>query len=162
MKKILFSASLLLMAISVYGQTAGPQPQPCTLKLSQAPSVRGVKLDMTLDELFALFPGSSNEGRITQALSQSEGYDRFGEAGFSIAPTTYSTKDRFAGISVYFVDSFDRRIVSFTAVYDRFPKGPRWHSVDDLIQRFAESFHLPEPEGLDPGWQRQKIEMQWL
>ena len=69
MKHILVSAAFLLLTISAQAQTA--DPHPCTLKLSQAPAVRGVKLDMTADELFSLFPGLSE--KVAYTLN-TEGY----------------------------------------------------------------------------------------
>jgi hypothetical protein len=143
MKHILLSASLLLIAISTQGQTASLPPQPCTIKLSQAPSVRGVKLNMTVDELLPLFPGSSDSGGIKNSLTAAEGYPNFGYGSFGISPSNWANKERFAGISSYFFSTFDRRIVALTITYDRFPEGARWKNPDDLIQRFSDSLHLP-------------------
>lgn len=137
MRHILFSA-FLLFSISTYGQTA--VPQPCTLKLSQAPAVRGVKLDMTVDELFSVFPGLSEK---VAYLMNSDGYPNFGFVAFGITPSNYSTKDRFVGIEQYYVRLFDRRVVGLDVSYPPFPTGARWRNTDDLVQIFAESLHLP-------------------
>src|SRR4030095_7098060 len=110
MRHILVSASLLLIAISTYGQTDSPQPQPCTLKLSQAPAVRGVKLGMTVDELFPLFPGMSDNAEVQRTISAAEGFPNFGEVAFSIYPSNWGNKEQFAGISNVWVHAFDRRI----------------------------------------------------
>jgi len=151
MRHILVSASLLLIAISTYGQSDN-SPQPCTLKLSQAPAVRGVKLGMTVDELLPLFPGVSDSVNLKQALAAAEGFPRFGDATFSINPANWGNKERFAGISSYFIHTFDRRIIGLNVQYDGFPSGARWKSADDLIQRFSDSLHLPGPKewGPDP------------
>jgi hypothetical protein len=142
---------VLLIAISTYGQSDSP-PQPCTLKLSQAPAVRGVKLGMTVDELFALFPGSSDSLNIKQTLSAAEGFPKFGDAYFGISPSSWGNKERFAGINYYSLHTFDRRIIGLSVQYDGFPSGARWKSTDDLIQRFSDSLHLPGPKewGPDP------------
>ena len=145
MKHILLSASLLLMAVSTYGQTNSPSSQPCTLKLSQAPAVRGVKLGMAVDELLSLFPGNSDNAGIKQALSAAEGYSHFGEATFYIHPSLGANKERYSGIAAYFLRSFDGRLVSIEVQYESFPAGARWKSADDLIPRFSDSFHLPGP-----------------
>jgi hypothetical protein len=151
MRHILLSAFLLLTAISTYGQTDSP-PQPCTLKLSQAPAVRGMKLGMTVDELFPLMPGSSDNAGYKQILSAAEGYPKFGDAAFSIFPSSWGNKERFAGISDLWVHTFDRRIIGLTVRYEQFPSGARWKNADDLIQRFSDSLHLPGPKewGPDP------------
>ncbi len=138
MKHIVVSAALLLLTTSVYGQTASAQP--CTLKLSQAPAVRGLKLDMTLDELFEQFPGLAERvGR----LAGSNAFPNFGYSSFNISPSDYSTKDRFSGINGIHIGAFDRRIVSLDVDYMAFPAGARWRNTGDLVQRFAESLHLP-------------------
>ena len=146
MKHILLSAFLLLAAISTYGQTDGPPPEPCRLKLSQAPAVRGVKLGMTVDELLPLFPGITDTSGINRMLSAAEGYPHFGDASFSIGPSSWANTDRFAGISSYFVHTFDRRIIALGVQYEGFPTGARWKDPDDLIQRFSDSLHLPGPK----------------
>ena len=143
MRHILLPALFLLFAISIYGQTDNPPPQSCTLKLSQAPAVRGVKLGMTVDDLLALFPGSSDSGGIQHALSAADGYSNFGAAAFSISPSDWPNKERYAGISHYYIRLFDRRIVAFDVNYESFPVGPRWKTADELIQRFSDSLHLP-------------------
>ncbi len=150
MRHFLVATSFLLLTISTYSQTPGTQPQPCTLKLSQAPSVRGVKLDMTVDQLLPLFPGSSDDAQIKRRLSESEGYPNFGEASFFIQPSNYSPSERFAGIANYLIRVFDRRVVGVEVDYDRFPRGPRWTNVDDLVQKFADSLHLPSPKNWEP------------
>jgi hypothetical protein len=144
MNHILLSTFLLLTAISTYGQTES-RPQQCTLKLSQAPSVRGLKLNMTADELLALLPDSESEG-IKSALTKAEGYPQFGEMAFDTNPSNWANKERFAGISVYNLRFFDRRLVGLFVRYESFPKGARWKNSDDLIQRFSASFHLPGPK----------------
>lgn len=145
MRQILLLGFLLLTAISTYSQSDGPS-QPCTLKLSQAPAVHGVKLGMTVDELFALFPGSGDKAGLKETLSAADGYSNFGYASFQLTPSLYSTKDNFAGIETYSIQSFDRRVVGFNVSYVAFPTGARWRNPDDLVQRFTESLHLPSPK----------------
>jgi len=150
MRQIRLSAFLLFTAISTYGQTSSPPLQPCTLKLSQAPSVRGLKLNMTVDELLPLLPDSESDA-VKNALRKSEGYPQFGEIWFDSSPSNWASKDRFAGISAYNFRFFDRRLVGLSARYDSFPTGARWKNVDDLIQRFSDSFHLPGPKDWESG-----------
>ena len=150
MRHLLVSSLLLLIAISTYGQTDNPAPQPCTLKLSQAPAVRGVKLGMTIDELLPLFPGAGDSGVINGVLSRAEGYSNFGAASFFITPSDWGNKEHYTGVGSYFFRVFDRRVVGLDVNYDRFPAGPRWKNADELIQRFSESYHLPAPRKWTP------------
>ena len=158
MRHIPGSTLLLLIAISTYSQTENP-PLPCTLKLSQAPAVRGVKLGMTVDELLPLFPGSSYSEVIKGALATAEGFPRFGEASFVLSPVNWGNKEHFAGINNYFFRLFDRRVVLFEARYEQFPQGARWRGPDELIQRFSDSLHLPGPKewATDPGTSRKHL-----
>jgi hypothetical protein len=145
MKRIFLAAICTLTALSAYGQaqTAPPGISSCTLNVAQAPAVRGVKLGMTVDELLALFPGSAENQQTKQILAEADGNPRLGAAFFGISPAGYSTRERYAGISSYGVQAFDRRIVGLYVNYEGPPNGPRWTNVDDLTEKFVESFKLP-------------------
>ena len=146
MRRIVFSAAFLLILVSTYGETAAQQSSACPLKLSQAPAVRGVKLDMNVDEFLSLFPGSSEHEFIKTHLVMADAYPQFGETSFSVSPASYSTRDQFAGVTDYMVRVFDRRIVGLDVFYESFPRGARWRTADDLIQRFSDSLRLPGPK----------------
>ena len=146
MRHVLVSLAFYFLTVSLQGQTAGTPSQPCRLKPSQAPAVRGVKLDMTVDELVSLFPGLDERINLKQRVSQAEGYSSFGYLVFDIDPSSYSTKDKFAGIGHYRFQLFDRRVVTLYVYYPSFPTGARWQNIDDLVQRFANSLHLPNAQ----------------
>jgi len=144
MKHILISVTFLLLTIPAFGQTANSQP--CTLKPSQAPSVRGVRLDMMADELFPLFSSSTEDSaRIKQSLAAAEAYPNFGYAYIGLNLSDFANREQVAGIDYVSVGFFDRRVVSLTVQYERFPKGANWKNIDELIQRFSDAFHLPGP-----------------
>ena len=158
MRLVIVSAFVLLTAIATHSQTEG-QPRTCTLKLSQAPAVRGVKLGTMADELFPLFPsGSETTQRIRQSLSAADGYPNFGYSFFGLNLSDTANKEQFAGINNLTVSTFDRRIVSLNVQYDRFPKGARWKDTDELIQRFSDALRLPGPKEWvnDPEQQNRK------
>jgi|GEM_PF-2519945 len=161
MKRLLLSASLLLISFAAYGQTNSPLAQPCTLKIAQAPAVRGVKIGMMIDEVLPLFPGSSESGAVKQSLSTAEGYPNFGYAYFGLDPSSWGKPERYAGINSYWINTFDRRIVGLSITYQQFPAGARWKNPDDLIQRFSDALHLPGPNAWvsDPnGGGRRKLQ----
>jgi hypothetical protein len=159
MRRIVFSAAFLLILASTFGETAAQQSSACTLKLSQAPAVRGVKLDMKVDDFLSLFPGSSEHDFIKSQLAMADVYPHFGETSFSVIPANYSTRDQFAGVTDYMVRLFDRRIVGLDVYYESFPRGARWRSADDLIQRFSDSLRLPGPKEWipEPGNSRKRL-----
>ena len=144
MKPILLSILLLMTAISTYSQTENPSQ--CTLKLSQAPVVRGVKLGMKAEELLPLFT-SDRENNIKQSLAAGTGYPNFGYSNLGFGPSDVINREQFAGITSFYLGVFDGRIISVAVNYERFPKGARWNGHDDLIQKFSDAFHLPGPKG---------------
>src|SRR5689334_5644619 len=65
---------LSLLMIPSYGQPGGPQQSAqsaCDLTEARMPSVRGVRLGMSLDQLLALFPGSARRKEMKEALARS-------------------------------------------------------------------------------------------
>lgn len=148
MKKILTVATVVIMtALSAYAQTRGGNLSvtPCTLKASQAPEVRGIKLGMTAEDLLALFPGSVSEAGISQAVSKAPNFPSFGVVGLDIVPSRYSTKDRFAGIGYFNFVVLDGRLAQYEVQYQGAPNGPTWRNLDDFVGKIADAFQLPAP-----------------
>jgi len=139
MKRILSATIIILAAVTIYGQT----PAPCTLKLAEAPMVRGVKLGMKTEEMLALFPGSSDQDDIKSMISKPEGYPHFGVTGFSINPGMYSTKERFTGIAGYVFSVVDGRVSQYEVQYLLPPAGPKWTRPEDFVTKIADAFKLP-------------------
>jgi hypothetical protein len=142
--KTLFALTIFLAAISaVYGQSAPTQPSQCSLKLAQAPAVRGIKLGMSAEDLLALFPGSAGEDGIRLSVAKADNYPNFGVVGIDITPNRYSTKERFAGISYFNFVFLDGRVAQSEVQYLPAPNGPTWRNVDDFIAKIADAFHVP-------------------
>jgi hypothetical protein len=58
MNRILFTCGLLLLiAGTLTGQTTSQYTRGATWRGEKAPAIRGVKLGMTADEIYALLPG---------------------------------------------------------------------------------------------------------
>ena len=111
----------------------------CSLTLAQAPTIRDVRLGMSSEEVFKMFPGSSDEPYIQTQLSTAD--QRFGIVEFSI-PTTLLPKPKFEGVSSLSVLFLDNRLSEFAFTYP----GLEWKNVDDFISKFSEAFNLPRPE----------------
>lgn len=141
MKLIFLIAIGALTAVSTYGQTQSAPPviSPCTLKVAQAPAVRGVKLGMKIEEVLALFPGSSEKDEIKSKIVNVDGYPNFGVTEISIFPQDYSTRDRFAGISGFYFVFLDGRIAQNQVGYQ---SPPTWQRVDDFVAKLSDSFKL--------------------
>jgi hypothetical protein len=145
MKSIFAATVLLLVAVSGSSQTPTDQPKPCSLKLPQSPSVRGVKLGMKAEDVLALFPGSADRDDIRNVLSQGDGYPHFGVVGIQIGPSQYSTKARFEGIASYSFLLVDGRVGEYQVQYTPPPYGPKWPRADAFIAKLAEAYELPPP-----------------
>jgi hypothetical protein len=146
MKRILLATVIFaLTALSAYSQTQTPSPgtSACKLAVAQAPAIRGVKLGMKTNDVLALFPGSAENNDIRSAIAKAEGFPNFGLASIWVFPGEYSTKDRFAGISVFRFSFVDGRLHQYEVDYEAPPGGPVWRRVDDWVAKLADTFNLP-------------------
>jgi hypothetical protein len=127
--------------LPVPGPTPPPKPT-CKLTLAQAPGIRGLRLGMTSDELFAIFPANEREEfDRAQQLKSAELPQSYGHTSFDFYPSKYPTKDRFVGISHLRFDLFDRKVVSIGADYSN---TPQFDSRGQLMEIITRQFSLPE------------------
>jgi hypothetical protein len=120
-----------------------PQKPACKLTLAQAPVIRGLRLGMTSDELFAIFPASEREEfNRAQQLKRAELPPYFGYYSYlDFRPSNYTTKDRFIGISNLRFELFDKKVVSIQANYSNTPEFDRQGQLMEIITKH---FSLPE------------------
>jgi len=159
-----------LIAVSIACSTsksAGPQPQltenrllsqtptpvpssapqessACTLKLSEAPVLYGLKLGMTPEEILARFPGSKDDAELRSALAAPAG--RFGNSTLLITPSKYGSAEDYKEISRITFSLLDGRVSNFTISY----KGPEWPHVDKFIENFANGKNLLPADRWEP------------
>jgi len=103
---------------------------------------------MTAEEVFALFPGSSERLENRRAIEGAERSPYYGIANLFFQPSTYPSpaKERFAAIDSVFITLFDGRVTEVRIEYagpNSSSKGPAWNNVDDFIAKLAEAFALP-------------------
>lgn len=161
MKHFALTLSLIVVLFpQAFAQAQSEQQavSSCTLTLAQSPAVRGVKLGMPAQELFAMFPGSAEKAGIKSAMAKADGYPSFGFVEISFYTNEYPTTDRFAGVSHYGVDFLDGRILRYEVNYSYPPVGPRWNRVDDFIAKLTEGYNLPAARdwAVDPNASYQK------
>jgi hypothetical protein len=119
-----------------------PQKPTCKLTLAQATVIRGLRLGMTSDELFAIFPANEHEEfNRGQQLKSAELPPHYGYSHFDFYPSSYPTKDRFIGIGHLSFRLFDRKVVFIGANYSNTPEFDRQGQLMDIITR---QFGLPE------------------
>ena len=131
-------------------QTAGmPKPEPpppqkptCRLTLAQAPVIRGLRLGMMSDELFAIFPANERqEFDRAQQLKSAELPPNYGYTYFQFNPSNFATKDRFMGIGSLTFGLFDKKVVSIGATYS---PAPQFDGPGQLMGIITGQFGLPE------------------
>jgi hypothetical protein len=119
-----------------------PQKPTCKLTLAQAPVIRGLRLGMTSDELFAIFPTSERqEFDRAQQLKSAELTPNYGFTIFQFNPYNYATKDRFTGIGSFTFGLFDGKVVAIVAYYSNTPQFDREGQLMEIITR---QLGLPE------------------
>jgi hypothetical protein len=130
------------------GQTGNePAPtkaSPCTLPMSQAPDIGGLKLGMTLEQVLELFPGSREDSEVKAVLARPA--SPVGMSSLSINPQKYESKGKFALIKQFSLTLLDGRVASFNAGYD----GPKWKDVDEFVTKFSEGRNLPAADAWEP------------
>lgn len=117
---------------------------PCTLNLSAAPIINGLKLGMTTDEVLSLFPGAKDDPAVKPSVSRPP--SRFGASSFVLTPPKYSSKEQFAGISHIAFTFLDNRVSNFQVGYN----GPAYSHVDKFVEKFAGETALPSVDQWDP------------
>jgi hypothetical protein len=118
------------------------QKPKCKITLAQAPAIRGLRLGMTSDELFAIFPANEREqSDRAQKLKNAELHPHYGYASFQFDPSRYATRDRFTGILRFDFELFDKKVVYLSATYYNMPVLDRMGQVMEIITR---QFGLPE------------------
>lgn len=132
---IAFLLSLGSMAGAQTSNTGAPGASECKLTLAKAPVIRGLRLGMTVNEVLAVFPGAEKDEALRQSLSRGS----FGLTGFSVDPSKYGSKDRFAGVNSVHFGFLDGDLNSFSVMYN----GPEFSSNEQFISRIVGPLNLP-------------------
>lgn len=122
-----------------------PENAPtCNLTFAAAPTIRGLRLGMTVEELIELFPGA-NPNELKLRRERATGYSSFGQFSFTFGGAQH--KDRLDNFH-FEIMLFDNQVRSFRVQYP-FSNSVyygRIHSDEQLIEKLAESFRLPPKE----------------
>ncbi|HVF58136.1 MAG TPA: hypothetical protein VM934_18450 [Pyrinomonadaceae bacterium] len=124
LKKLLPAVALLLCSAASSG--AQQQQERCTLKVENAPELRGFRLGMTVNQFKARFPGV--------VISDAE----FGMQGAHVAKKDGEGLEGISRIGFEFVDG---RLTAFQANY---ANSINWDSQEQFTERVGESLKLPK------------------
>jgi len=120
-----------------YGQT-----EASSIKLDQAPSLRDIKLGMSLNQVLDLIPGSREDKNVTVYLDHARRgrpaalYEKISLTFFA---STYQSLPMFNNLQHIAVQTFDDRVTDISVQYTY----PPWERVDDFVAKVAESLSLP-------------------
>jgi hypothetical protein len=154
----LFTATMTITALSQtqYQPEVG---QTCSLSLSQAPVIRGIRLGMKPDEWLKLFPGSAQDEKIKAILDQPPRYPHYGAntitfdspSGPDSGGFKYLPREEFLGVYHVRLNLIDNQIDWFEVEYARtFDGNNPWDEISQLINIFSGTFNLPKI----PAWKK--------
>ena len=124
-----------------YGRATGePSAQAaCALTEANSPAVRGIRLGMGVDQLAALFPGSSKRREIRDALDRAKASNGNELVTLIFDPAMDGGGDRFAGVVSVSARVHGGHVVAFNVFY----AGTAWGSIDEWVGKLAEAYGLP-------------------
>ena len=143
MKKIAIASLILAwIATAAYAQVSGrpvsAQPK-CPATEADSPSVRGIRLGMTVDQVLALFPAGIKRKEVKDAVEKAKAAKSSETVYISFNPATDSGDQQFAEVGAVSVGTHKGRVVDLGVQY----VGPAWNSIDEWIGKLSEAFNLP-------------------
>lgn len=142
MKKTTIAFLILAwIGIPAYAQVTGQQSaQPkCPATEADSPTVRGVRLGMTVEQVLVLFPAAIKRKEARPAIEKAKAANSSDTVYMSFDPATDSGKQQFVGVDSVSVGTYKGRVVDFSVLY----LGPTWKNIDEWIGKLSEAFNLP-------------------
>lgn len=115
----------------------------CTLKMTEAPAIYGLKLGMVPAEVLALFPGSELDPELKSELAQPP--SRFGTSSFLIRPAKYQSRS-FRGINLITFMMLDGRVSSINLG----DSGSYYSHVDRFVELIVARTSFPTADQWEP------------
>ena len=127
----------------------------CSVPSDRMPSIRGLRLGMSADELLSLL-AFNNDSRlpVETALKNAGLAPNYGLATFRLSPrdsTMMEVREKFAGINSFSFTTFDGRLVEINVTYSRRSPDlyPSW-TIDEWTTKISSSFSLPGANYWEP------------
>src|SRR5207245_6596988 len=119
MKRIVIGlVSLALITIPTYlTATSQPAQSRCSLTEATSPSVRGLRLGMTAEQVIALFPGSAKNKEMKAALDKAKSTTGSETVYLSFDPSTSTNKEKFAEVGSISVGLYKARVKGLEVEY---------------------------------------------
>ena len=138
MKKLAIAFfTLAFMTMSAYSQA--PNQPGCSLTEAGSPSIRGLRLGMTTQQLLALFPASTKRREMKDALERAKAATGNEAVYLSFDPATDAGKGQFADVGSVSAGLNRGKVIDLDIQY----AGPSWGSIDEWVAKLSEAFRLP-------------------
>jgi len=141
-KLLIALSALALMALSSQASNPTPPQTRCNLTETTAPSVRGVRLGMSAQQLLALFPGITRKKEMKEAIEKATSTSGAEAAYLGFEPATDGASQQFAGVESVSAGFYRARLVDFGVQYS----SANWRTVDAWIAKLSETFKLPRAQ----------------
>lgn len=139
---IAFSA-LAFVTLSASSQASNPNPAQtrCNLTEATAPSVRGLRLGMSTQQLLALFPGITKRKEMKDAIEKAKSATGLEATYLGFEPTKDGDAQQFAGVESVSAGLYKARVVDFSVQYVGATS-----TIDAWIAKLSETFKLPSAQ----------------
>lgn len=146
MKKLAIAfLTLASMTLSAYSQA--PNQPGCSLTETSSPSIRGLRLGMTTQQLLALFPSSTKRREIKEALERAKAATSEEAVYLAFEPGTDAPKGQFADVGSVSAGLYKGKAVDLEIQY----VSPGWESIDEWVAKLSGALQLPGAQSWDVG-----------
>ena len=144
MKRLVISFFALALAlIPAHARVTSQSPAQPNCRLT----IRNIRLGMNLQQLVALFPASSKRKEVRDALERAKTATGNETVYVAFDPTTDGGGEQFSGVDSVVAGIYKGQVVDFTVLYS----GPIWRTVNEWVDKLAETFGLPNSRGWAAG-----------
>jgi hypothetical protein len=133
--------ALAFVTMSAISQASNPRSAQtrCNLTEATAPSVRGLRLGMTTQQLLAVFPGITKKKEMKDAIEKAKSATGVEAVYLGFDPATDGDAKQFAGVESVAAAVVRGRVVDFTIQYG----GATWRTIDEWVEKVSETLKLP-------------------
>ncbi len=135
-----------------------PAAPQCTLPVEKAPVIRGLRLGMSLEELWKLFPDRAEQPEVKDVLKDVDKPPRYGAANLSFStPQRPDQESIFDGISGFNFIVLDGRVKEISIRYTGTQRSTPFWTPEGFITQISQTFSLPGIENWSGKSSQRKI-----
>jgi hypothetical protein len=132
-------ASVMVSGVSPASNTISAQSR-CALTEATSPTIRGLKLGMTTQQLLAVFPGITKRIEMKDAIDKAKSVGRVEAVQLAFDPAADGDAKQFVGVESVAATVAGGRVVEFGLQYG----GATWRTVDEWIAKLSETLKLSD------------------